>query len=193
VALRPNPSIERTCHGRLRLRRHAAHFERSYDHFPSADGARNRRSPASQPRTPATKSSIAVLSPRLAGHESPSAFSTGDLGIGHLIDSAANNQHRFVRAQFVQELVFPKYEQNEWVRCQWYNDVEWQDLIDLWRRYNLHLAHVIRHAPADALTIRCVIGDYEPVTLQCLIEDYVVHLKHHLGAIAERVAAGSTP
>jgi hypothetical protein len=48
VALRPNPSIERTCHGRLRLRRHAAHFERSYDHFPSADGARNRRSPASR-------------------------------------------------------------------------------------------------------------------------------------------------
>jgi hypothetical protein len=25
---RPNPSIERTCHGRLRLPRHAAHVER---------------------------------------------------------------------------------------------------------------------------------------------------------------------
>jgi hypothetical protein len=113
--------------------------------------------------------------------------------IGHLIDSAANNHQRFVRAQFVKELVFPKYEQVEWVRCQSYNRVEWNDLIDLWRRYNLHLAHVIRHVPAAALTVRCVIGNHEPVTLQFLIEDYVAHLKHHLGKIAERVAAASTP
>ena len=113
--------------------------------------------------------------------------------IGHLIDSAANNHQRFVRAQFVQELVFPKYQQNEWVRCQSYNDADWEVLIDLWRRYNLHLTHVIRHIPADALTIRCVIGDYEPVTLQFLIEDYVVHMKHHLGKIAERVTAASIP
>lgn len=109
--------------------------------------------------------------------------------IGHLIDSAANNHQRFVRAQFVKELVFPKYEQNEWVRCQAYNDVDWSDLIELWRRYNLHLAHVIRRVPADVRTVRCVIGDYEPVTLAFLIEDYVVHLKHHLAKIAERVAA----
>jgi hypothetical protein len=109
--------------------------------------------------------------------------------IGHLIDSAANNHQRFVRAQFVNELVFPKYDQNQWVRCQSYNDVEWDDLVDLWRRYNFHLAHVIRRVPADALSVRCVIGDYPPMTLEALIEDYVVHLKHHLTKIAERVAA----
>jgi hypothetical protein len=85
--------------------------------------------------------------------------------IGHLIDSAANNHQRFVRAQYVKELTFPKYEQNEWVGCQAYNDVEWEDLFDLWRRYNLHLAHVIRRVPAEALSVRCTIGDYEPVTL----------------------------
>src|SRR3954470_5646711 len=62
--------------------------------------------------------------------------------IGHLIDSAANNHQRFVRAQFVDELVFPKYEQNEWVRCQAYNDADWQELLELWQRYNRHLAHV---------------------------------------------------
>jgi hypothetical protein len=109
--------------------------------------------------------------------------------MGHLIDSAANNHQRFVRAQFVKELVFPKYEQNEWVRCQSYNDVEWHDLIDLWMRYNLHLAHVIRHVSAPALTVRCIIGNYEPVTLQFLIEDYFVHLKHHLHKITERIGA----
>jgi hypothetical protein len=33
--------------------------------------------------------------------------------IGHLIDSAANNHQRFVRAQFRDDLVFPGYEQEE--------------------------------------------------------------------------------
>src|SRR5580765_1370275 len=66
--------------------------------------------------------------------------------IGHLIDSATNNHQRFVRAQFVEEFIFPAYKQNEWVHCQSCNDVDWADLVELWRRYNLHLAHVIRDA-----------------------------------------------
>src|SRR5712691_13354271 len=63
--------------------------------------------------------------------------------IGHLIDSAANNHQRFVRAQFARELVFPKYEQNQWVKCQFYNEVEWAQLLELWQAYNRHLAHVM--------------------------------------------------
>ena len=107
--------------------------------------------------------------------------------IGHLIDSAANNHQRFVRAQFVAELVFPAYPQNEWVACQFYNDVDWPELLELWQRYNRHLAHVIRHVRPASLGVRCTIGSYEPATLQFLIEDYVVHLKHHLDKIRERV------
>lgn len=42
--------------------------------------------------------------------------------IGHLIDSAANNHQRFVRAQFTDDLVFPGYEQEAWVEVQHYND-----------------------------------------------------------------------
>ena len=108
--------------------------------------------------------------------------------IGHLIDSAANNHQRFVRAQFVDELVFPKYEQNEWVRCQSYNDADWHELLELWERYNRHLAHVIRRVSSSRLGVRCVIGPYEPVTLQFLIEDYVTHLKHHLDKVDTPVA-----
>lgn len=107
--------------------------------------------------------------------------------IGHLIDSATNNHQRFVRAQFVDELIFPKYEQNEWVDSQHYNDINWYELLDLWTLYNRHLAHVIRNVRPDALTVRCTIGTYQTVTLQFLIEDYVVHLKHHLRNINERV------
>ena len=38
-----------------------------------------------------------------------------------------------------------------------------------------------------------MIGDYEPMTLQFLIEDYLVHLKHHLTKIDERVRAAVNP
>ena len=106
--------------------------------------------------------------------------------LGHLIDSAANNHQRFVRAQFVEKLIFPKYEQNEWVGSQQYVAADWNQLVDLWAAYNRHLVHVIRSVKPASLPTICVIGPYEPVTLQFLIEDYVVHLKHHLQKMAER-------
>lgn len=114
--------------------------------------------------------------------------------IGHLVDSAANNHQRFVRAQFAGslpgvpgEFVFPKYEQNEWVQAQHYNEVPWGELLALWEQYNRHLAHVIRHVSPASLGVICRIGPYDPVTLQFLIADYVVHLQHHLQKIAERL------
>ncbi len=108
--------------------------------------------------------------------------------LGHLIDSAANNHQRFVRAQQLEELAFPAYEQEKWVATQCYNEASWPDLVDLWRCYNLHIAHVIRHVSPDALSVVCRIGANEPVTLLFLIEDYVVHLQHHLQQIAQRLA-----
>jgi DinB superfamily len=36
--------------------------------------------------------------------------------VGHLIDSAVNNHARFVRAQLQDDLVFPGYDQDGWVR-----------------------------------------------------------------------------
>ena len=108
--------------------------------------------------------------------------------IGHLVDSAVNNHQRFVRAQEVEAFQFPGYAQNHWVACQDYNQVEWTELLDLWRLTNRHLAHVIRRVPQESLAVTCHIGDYEPVTLQFLIEDYVVHLNHHLQKIDERMS-----
>ncbi|MGD0653728.1 MAG: DinB family protein [Thermoguttaceae bacterium] len=103
--------------------------------------------------------------------------------IGHLIDSAANNHQRFVRAQQASELVSPAYDQEKWVIVQDYNSTSWPDLKELWRLYNLHLAHVIRRIPAEKLGIKCTIGGKEPVTLGNIIDQYLVHLKHHLDKI----------
>ena len=103
--------------------------------------------------------------------------------LGHLIDSAVNNHHRFIRAQEAGEFVFPEYEQDDWVSLQDYNASTWPELIELWRLYNRHLAQIIRRIPKEKLKVVCRIRPYEPVTLGYLVEDYLVHLKHHLGQL----------
>jgi len=105
--------------------------------------------------------------------------------LGHLIDSAANNHQRFVRAQFTSRLDWPGYEQNKWVSAQKYNERRWADLVALWQLLNLHLAHVMDAIPADCHATPCQIGgeNNSPVTLKWLMDDYVVHLRHHLGQI----------
>ncbi len=105
--------------------------------------------------------------------------------LGHLIDSAVNNHHRFVRAQLASELRFPKYEQDEWVRVQAYRRAEWSALVDLWERYNEQLAWVIAQIPVEAMSTVCFIGEYEPVSLEFLLTDYVDHLRHHAAQILD--------
>ncbi len=103
--------------------------------------------------------------------------------IGHLIDSASNNHQRFVRAQQTASLSFPPYEQNHWVASQRYNERAWSDLIALWHAYNAHLSHVIAQIPDGRLAATCVIESSKPVTLEFLVTDYVVHLRHHLAQV----------
>src|SRR3954471_11930017 len=66
--------------------------------------------------------------------------------IGHLIDSATNNHARFVLGQLKDDLIFPGYDQNGWVRTNRYQDRSWPDLIELWAAYNRHLHHLMSHA-----------------------------------------------
>lgn len=100
--------------------------------------------------------------------------------LGHLIDSAANNHQRFVRARHCTELEFPAYDQDAWVRCQNYHEADWRSLVDLWVAYNELLAHVIAGIEEREWPTQCRIGDGEPVTLGFLVHDYLRHLNHHL-------------
>jgi DinB superfamily len=100
--------------------------------------------------------------------------------LGHLIDSASNNHQRFVRAALQGSLEFPGYDQEGCVRVQAVQEMSWPALIALWGSYNRYLAHVVAHLPENALRAECRIGSSEPVTLQFLAEDYIVHLIHHL-------------
>ncbi|PYS21384.1 MAG: DinB family protein [Acidobacteria bacterium] len=114
--------------------------------------------------------------------------------IGHLIDSAANNHARFVLGQLKDDLVFPGYDQNGWVKTNHYQDAPWPQLVELWRAYNLHLQHVMAHADKSKLNTPCTLHTLqeiafktvpksEPVTLEYLMKDYVDHLNHHLAQI----------
>jgi hypothetical protein len=114
--------------------------------------------------------------------------------LGHLIDSAANNHQRFVRAQFTDDLVFSGYEQNQWVNSQKYREESWADVIQLWSAYNLHLVHAASVIPENVLTRPRSqhtldqiafkhVDKSEPGTLEYLIRDYVDHLQHHLNQI----------
>jgi len=114
--------------------------------------------------------------------------------LGHLIDSAANNHQRFVRAQFTDDLVFPGYEQEKWVNAQRYVDEPWPELIQLWNSYNLHLAHVISAIPEASLMRARIrhnldqialhpVDPNDATTLNYFVRDYLVHMQHHLDQI----------
>lgn len=114
--------------------------------------------------------------------------------LGHLIDSAANNHQRFVRAQFTDDLEFQGYEQDQWVSSQHYLEESWLDVVQLWSSYNLHLLHTASVIPEEVLTrprIRHTLDQiaFNPVerteaaTLEYLIRDYLDHLRHHLSQI----------
>ena len=100
--------------------------------------------------------------------------------LGHLIDSAANNHQRFVRAQFADPFIWPGYDQQAWVQAQRYRERPWLELVELWVMLNRHVAAVIEAVPDVKLQTLCTIGDHGPTSLEWWMRDYVGHLRHHL-------------
>ncbi len=100
--------------------------------------------------------------------------------LGHLIDSAANNHQRFVRAGYKAALEFPPYAQNEWVRVQGHQEADWTTLVELWSAYNRHLSGVLDRLPASAFSEPCNIGKEEPAPLEEVVTSYLAHLRHHV-------------
>jgi hypothetical protein len=123
----------------------------------------------------------------LSSSDNPDKWSKKEI-LGHLIDSAANNHQRFVRASYNAAATFPQYSQNDWVRIQRYNESEWAGLVALWSAYNRHLSDVIERIPPDAFSSPCNIGKEEPVPLEFVIRDYLRHLRHHVNQILEGAA-----
>ena len=126
-------------------------------------------------------------------HPTPGKWSKKEI-VGHLLDSASNNHGRFVRAQLQEDLVFPGYDQDAWVRVQRYQKRRWVDLVRAWHAYNHQIANIMEAAEEDALTRQRarhnlhelawqMVPASEPATLDYFMRDYVGHLKHHLAQV----------
>ena len=100
--------------------------------------------------------------------------------IGHMLDSAANNRQRFVRASIDGQYLGPKYAQDAWVAAHGYSHQSWQTLLRWWRIEHDILAAVVKNIPLERFEATCIVGDDKPVTLRFLIEDYVTHQRWHL-------------
>lgn len=111
--------------------------------------------------------------------------------LGHLIDSAANNHLRFVRAAIAPEtngtpLHFDSYAQDAWVYIHAYQDTPFSATIAFWSQYNTFIAALIERIPPASLAVNCIVGLSAEATLGFLIDDYIVHMQHHLDHLLQR-------
>ena len=108
--------------------------------------------------------------------------------LGHLIDSASNNHQRMVRLQYSKDLLFfPDYRQDNdlWIALQDYQNADWENLIQLWKFYNLHIIQVIKSV--DLTKLDSFWCDFEGtnVTLKEMIEGYLDRLYLHINEIKD--------
>lgn len=111
---------------------------------------------------------------------SPAKWSKKEI-VGYLIDSATNNHQRFIRAQF-EDRPSITYDQNNWNKYNFYHEIDKQQIIDFWAVYNKQLLELIKRIPKESLKRECQVGN-QYLTLDFLVNDYVVHLEHHLKQI----------
>jgi hypothetical protein len=106
--------------------------------------------------------------------------------LGHLIDSAVNNHVRFVRGSLEAEFRGPGYSQDDWVRLHGYGGMRWDTIVNAWSQHNLVLAELVNRIPDERLGTPCFIGANPAVTLGFVIEDYVLHMQHHIDQLLGR-------
>jgi hypothetical protein len=132
---------------------------------------------------------LAIGDAAAAKPRSPGKWSRKEV-LGHLLDSAANNHQRFVRAQIPAHLQdgalhLDGYAQDEWVRLQAYAERPWRELVGLWAALNRHVLELLRRVARARLETPCHIGSDDPLPLGHVMIDYAGHVKHHLAQILE--------
>ena len=78
------------------------------------------------------------------------------------------------------------YAQDEWVRLHGYSLAPWRTIVDFWFAYNGLLTGLIERIPEPQLETQCFIGANEPVALRFLIDDYILHMQHHIDQLLRR-------
>jgi predicted protein tyrosine phosphatase len=109
--------------------------------------------------------------------------------LGHLVDSASNNHQRMIRLQYNDTLVFPDYTQDNdrWIAIQDYQHADWENLIRLWKSFNLHIIHLIEGVDKSKLNNYWTDFEGNKVTLEDMIKGYPWHLNLHMNDIKELI------
>jgi hypothetical protein len=118
--------------------------------------------------------------------------------VGHMVDSASNNTHRVVHLQYRElPLRFPNYatygNNERWISIQNYQDENWENLVQHWKFSTLHFAHIIQNINPEMLQNQWIYDVGEKITLKKMVEDFLPHLKLHLGEIEELEEAPPQP
>ncbi|MGD0890752.1 MAG: DinB family protein [Terracidiphilus sp.] len=132
----------------------------------------------------ALQTELLELSPALADTPWRDGGWTRKQIVGHLLDSAANNRQRFVRAAIDGAYSGPQYAQEGWVAAHGYAAQKWETLLSWWQVEHDILAAVVDRIPEGRLEANCIVGDDAPVTLRFLIEDYLAHQRWHFDQLA---------
>ncbi len=114
--------------------------------------------------------------------------------VGHMVDSASNNIHRVVHLQYRElPLRFPNYatygNNDRWIAIQNYQDENMENLVQLWKFSNLHFTHIIQNINPEMLQNQWISDVGEKITLKKMVEDFLHHLKLHLGEIKEMISS----
>src|SRR6478752_1404587 len=75
--------------------------------------------------------------PEFSSKPSPRKWSKKET-IGHLIDSATNNHHRFIRGQY-EDIPYVNYDTDAWNSCGHYDQIDGGQIISFWTLYNKQL------------------------------------------------------
>ena len=75
----------------------------------------------------------------------------------------------------------PGYDGPTWVRLHAYQKRDWQELIGRGRRSIDSCWLRRRRCPVQRGRDTCTVGGSAPLTLQFVLEDYIHHMKDHLG------------
>ena len=99
-----------------------------------------------------------------------------------------NKQNRTIK-QILGHLIDYRQDNDLWIALQDYQNEDWNNLIQLWKFFNLHIIQVIKSV--DQTKLNSYWCDFEgtKVTLQDMIEGYLSHLHLHIHEIHELMNA----
>jgi hypothetical protein len=112
--------------------------------------------------------------------------------VGHMVDSASNNTHRIIHLQYQKSpLIFPDYanlgNNDRWIAIQNYQDEDWNNLVQLWKYANIHIAHVIQNISTEKLDNEWISALNEKMSLKAMVVDFPRHFKLHCDEINELI------